>query len=333
MVTLKEIAEAAGVSVMTVSRVINNVPAKVSEETRARIMDIISERGYVPNSFARSLSSRSSRLVALVANGGNNVLRSPYSASMVGHISSFVQERGFSLMLFTVDDDYEDVTRRLRTWNVAGAIFLGLFDSALKRIRKDNQIPLVFTDSYSTERQLTNVGIDDYHGGEIAAKHLIDNGHTKLAFVGRSAESPVLRERMRGFMDACQERGVTLLEERTLPDNPPADEIERVLLKASDPPTGVFATSDFVALQIISVLSDHGLRVPEDISVMGFDNLELGAISRPKLTTIKQDIEKKAQLAVELLFEHIQKPGTPAQNMILDVFLVERASVGRLKNT
>jgi LacI family transcriptional regulator len=329
VVTLKEIAEEAGVSVMTVSRAINSVPDKVSEETRARIMDIVAKRGYVPNSFARSLSSRSSRLVALVANGGNNVLSSPYSASMVGHISSFVQERGFSLMLFTVEDDFEDATRRLRTWNVAGAIFLGLFDSALKRMRKDNKIPLVFTDSYSAERQLNNVGIDDFHGGELAAKHLIENGHTKLAFVGRSNDSPVLRERFRGFMDTCAERGISLPDERTLPNDPPAEEIERRLLGGAEPATGIFATSDFMALKIISVLSDNGLRIPEDVSVMGFDNLELGAISRPKLTTIKQDIRKKAQLAVELLFERIQKPESPAQNVILDVFLVERASVAK----
>jgi LacI family transcriptional regulator len=246
---------------------------------------------------------------------------------MIGYITHFVQERGYSVMLYTGVSDFKDITRQLRSWNVDGAIFLGIFDSDLNRIRQDNKIPLVFTDSYSTARQLTNVGIADYHGGEIGARHLIEKGHRDLIFVGSSIESPVLRERMRGFADVCAKAGATLAPERTLPDDPTKEQIIKALSWGNKPATAVFSTSDFVALNIISILSDQGLRVPQDISVMGFDNIEMGAISIPKLTTITQDIRKKAQYSVNLLFEHISNPDTPAQNVILDVHLVERDSV------
>ena len=331
MVTLKDIAEEAGCSIMTVSRVINHVASKVSDETRQRIWDIIEARGYIPNSHAQSLSSRASKLVAVLVSGEGNVFRSPYNAIMVGNITNAVQKRGYSVLLCTDVADYQVITRQLTSWKVAGAIFLGLFDSDLNRIREDNQIPLVFTDSYSTVRQLTNVGIDDYRGGELGARFLLENGHREIVFAGHSTDdSPVLRERLRGFTNILKESGIQLPRERVLPDYPTREQIEAVLI--SPKPTAFFAVSDFIALSIISVLNDLGINVPGDISVIGFDNIEMGQFSNPKLTTIAQDINKKAQIAVDLLFEHIENPAAPAQNVVLDVQLVIRDSVAARKS-
>ena len=187
MITLKDIANLAGVSTMTVSRIVNGQRNKASEETVARVERIIRENNYVPNSSARSLASRSTRLIAIMIQGVDNRLEYPYNAIMTGYLCRFVQDQGYSPLLYYVKD-YHEVTQRLRAWNVEGAVFLGMFDEDMRSIQADNRIPLVFTDSYSTMRQVTNVGLDDYKGGELAGQYLIDMGHRDIAFMGASTE-------------------------------------------------------------------------------------------------------------------------------------------------
>lgn len=331
MVTLKDIALAAGVSTMTVSRVVNNVPSRVSDETRRRIWDLVDEMGYVPNSSARSLSSKSSHLVAIVVGGEGNLMQYPYNALMTGSIVDFIQQRGYSALLYQVPD-YKQVTRQLRSWRVDGAVFLGLFDSDMKKLREDNRIPLVFTDSYSSLRQLTNVGIDDYKGGELAARHLIENGHRHTAFIGGAVdESPVVRNRLRGFRHTLSRADLELPDENILLDAVDVEQLRR-LFAQPEPPTAFFATADITALQLIRALREIGLDVPKDCSVVGFDNLEVSALSMPPLTTIAQDINRKAQLAADLLVRMMEDETTPVQNIVLDVQLVRRGSVRNITN-
>lgn len=327
MVTLKDIAEEAGVSVMTVSRVVNKQYHKVSEANVQRIQAIIREKGYVPNSSARSLSSKATRLIAVIVQGAEDSLEYPYNAIMVGHICYYVQSRGYSPILYYVDD-YREVTKQLRTWNMEGAVFLGMFDENMKNIQEDNRIPLIFTDSYSPVRQVTNIGLDDYKGGELAAQYLIDKGHKQLAFVGTSTNiSGVVRHRLRGFRHAIEAAGLALPERCIIPDLPHFERVKE-LCQSSQPVSAFFAAADITAMQLIDGLRAMGKRVPDDCSVIGFDNQFFGEYTTPKLTTIGQDIRKKAQIAVDVLFRHIADKNAPAENIILDVSLVERESVG-----
>jgi LacI family transcriptional regulator len=259
----------------------------------------------------------------------DDLIVSPYGSQMVGHIGPCIQQRDYSPLLYIVKD-YAYILKQLRAWNVDGAVFLGLFDSDLMRIQADHKIPLVFTDSYSPLRQLTNVGIDDEKGGALAARHLASYGHREIVFVGHgSDDSPVLNARLKGFMGVLRELGLSLPPERILPDALPDEETLRRLVVGDRPVTAFFATSDFLALRLMDALRRLGLRVPEDCSVMGFDNLVFGALSSPPLTTIGQDIRRKAVLAADLLFARIEDPKVPAQNITLDVELVNRASVVR----
>lgn len=330
MVTLKDIAKEAGVSVMTVSRVVNGQLSKVSESNVERIQAIIKKSGYVPNSSARSLSSKSSRIIAVIIQGKETGLEYPYNATMVGNICYYVQEHDYYPMIYYVSD-YQDITKRLRSWNVEGAIFLGMFDQHMKNIHEDNRIPLIFTDSYSPVRQITNIGIDDYKGGELAARHFIEKGHRSFAFIGTSANfSSVVRQRLHGFQHVLKEAGLELEPEHIIPDEPDIDTL-RAIYNAETPITAFFASADVVALTLIDKLKTLGLRVPEDCSVIGFDNLFFGAYTAPKLTTIMQDIKRKAQIATDILFKHISDPSAPAENVVLDVQLIERESVRSLK--
>lgn len=329
VVTLKDIARLAGVSPMTVSRVVNGQYNKVSEETVERVQRIIREHNYVPNSSARSLASKSTRLIAIIIQGEDNALEYPYNALMAGNLCRFVQDRGYSPLLYYVKD-YREITRRLRTWNVEGAVFLGMFDEDMRNIQEDNRIPLVFTDSYSAMRQVTNVGLDDFKGGELAGRYLMEMGHRAIAFVGASTEqSSIVRQRLNGLRAALSQAGLTLPDERVIFEDDFRNAL-RAMFEGTACPTALFVAADIEAARVMDYLRELGVRVPEDCSIVGFDNLYVSAFTAPRLTTIAQDIPRKAQIACELLFRRIESSDTPADNIILDVKLVERESVRRV---
>lgn len=331
MVRLKDIAQEAGVSMMTVSRVMNGNKKEVSPKTAERILEIAARMGYVPNSSARSLASRSSRLIAAVLTDygdARNPLCDSYNGCFFGEIARLVQREGYDLMIHYVKD-YKDISYSLKTWNVAGAVFLGMFDDNIREIQENNSIPLIFTDSYSSVRRIINVGIDDYEGGRLAAEHFLENGHTNLAFIGPKAlGNGLIMHRLQGFCSCLRDAGVSLPQEHILPSG--GEELTPLLEKLTsgpNPVTGIFTTSDTCALDLYYSVSCLGLRVPEDLSIIGFDDLPHSSRSLPPLTTVRQDIFRKAEVACELLMKHIREPESPAENIVLDVSLVVRGSV------
>ncbi|OPJ61179.1 LacI family DNA-binding transcriptional regulator [Clostridium oryzae] len=326
MITLKDIAREAGVSVMTVSRVINGNQSKVSEETTQKVLAIIKKSGYVPNSSARSLSSKNSRIVSIIMRGEGSSLKDSYNSIMLGNITQYAQQHGYYVMLHFIDD-YHDITRRLNTWNVDGAIFLGTFDNDMLQIQETNQIPLVFIDSYSPVRQVINVGIDDYKGGVLAAKYFIEHGHRDLAFLSFNIKSSgVCKHRLEGFKDTIENAGLTLKPEHILETDDNTHLAEKIL-NFKEPVTAIFTTSDMLAIRLINEMTDRNIKVPEDYSVIGFDDLPFCRYITPKLTTISQDIDRKAELASNILFRHINNHDLPTESTVLDVQLVERNSV------
>lgn len=334
MVRLKDIAQEAGVSMMTVSRVMNGNKKEVSPKTAERILEIAARMGYVPNSSARSLASRSSRLIAAVLTDygdARNPLCDSYNGCFFGEIARLVQREGYDLMIHYVKD-YKDISYSLKTWNVAGAVFLGMFDDNIREIQENNSIPLIFTDSYSSVRRIINVGIDDYEGGRLAAEHFLENGHTNLAFIGPKAlGNGLIMHRLQGFCSCLRDAGVSLPQEHILPSG--GEELTPLLEKLTsgpNPVTGIFTTSDTCALDLYYSVSCLGLRVPEDLSIIGFDDLPHSSRSLPPLTTVRQDIFRKAEVACELLMKHIREPESPAENIVLDVSLVVRGSVKKL---
>ncbi len=336
MVTLKDIAQRAGVSSMTVSRVMNGNTKDVSRKTSERIRKIADEMGYVPNSSARSLASHSSRLIAALLqeyDEDRNPLEDSYTSCFLGELAHQIKEEGYDLMLHYVKD-YSEITYSLKSWNVAGAVFIGMFDESIRKLQEDNQIPLVFTDSYSTVRSITNVGIDDYRGGEMAAEYFLKCGHRNLAFFGPEVlDNGVVTHRIRGFVSVLREAGISLPSENFI--NLGTENLgERLkgICAGENPVTGIFTTADYCAYQIYSEAYRVGLRIPEDLSVAGFDDLSMSALMTPPLTTIRQDIKKKASVTCDLLMKNIREPDSPAENIVLGVELAERGSVRKVDN-
>ncbi len=331
MVTLKDIAEKAGVSSMTVSRVMNGKTGAVSQKTSERIKKIAQELGYVPNSSARALASRSSRLIAALLqeyDEDSNPLEDSYMSCFLGELALQIKKEGYDLMLHYVKD-YSEITYSLKSWNVAGAVFIGMFDESIRKLQEDNHIPLIFTDSYSSIRSITNVGIDDYRGGELAAKYFLENGHKNLAFYGPEVlDNGVVMHRLRGFVTVLREAGVSLPPENFMDlDVKDLGGTLKKLCSGENPVTGIFTTADNCAYQIYSAAYRMGIRIPGDLSVIGFDDLNMSRLVTPGLTTVRQDIKKKAAVTCDLLMKNIKDPGAPAENIVLNVELVERESV------
>ena len=331
MATLKDIAKEAGVSAMTVSRVMNGNSRAVSEQTARKVRRIAEELGYVPNSSARALVSHSSRLIAALLTEeeqGRSPLSDGYNGFFFGELARQIQRQGYDLMLHYIKD-YQEINYSLKSWNVAGAVFIGLFDDNIREIKEHHHIPLIFTDSYSSVRRIINVGIDDYEGGRLAAGHFLENGHTNLAFIGPKAlGNGLIMHRLQGFCSCLRDAGVSLPQEHILPSG--GEKLTPLLEKLTsgpNPVTGIFTTSDTCALDLYYSASCLGLRVPEDLSIIGFDDLPHSSRSLPPLTTVRQDIFRKAEVACELLMKHIREPESPAENIVLDVSLVVRGSV------
>ncbi len=336
LVTLKEIAREAGVSMTTVSNVINGNAGRVSAATIERIEEIIRRSGYVPNQAARSLAQRESHIVAIIAQGheGENMFRNPYMAEFIGDVTIELQRQGyFPLLRFT--DDYRDVERDLLGWNVAGAVLCGAFDRNLQYIKGLSSVPAVLTDTYFPIPDMNYVCVDDLTGGRIAAQYLTDMGHVRLAFIGNSVEeSGVDQLRLQGFSEELARRSLSLSPENvlTLPEPEHQEAMLRALLDHPAAPTALFCTADRIAAQIIHVLRRQGRSVPQDVSVMGFDDLPLAGMTQPPLTTLGQDIAGKARAAVDILVRHICDKTAPAECIQQDVWLVERSSVRRIES-
>ena len=334
MTTLKDIAKAAGVSMTTVSNVINGNHGRVSADTVEKIRSIIKESGYVPNQAARSLAQRESRIVAVIiqAIGKENLFRNPYTAEYVGALTVELYEKGY-YPLIRYTDDYRDVEADLRGWNVAGAIFSGTFPRHLKNIKSLTMVPTVFTDCYFRIPGANHVGVDDVSGGQLAAEYLAEKGHKRMAFVANSIdESDVDQHRLEGFRRGLEPYGIELTDEFVLPT--PATVYDRDMLNAlvsrADRPTAIFCTADRVAAQLMQSLNSLGFSVPGDFSVMGFDDLPMAEITNPPLTTLRQDIGQKAQLVVDMLVRHIRNKSLPEERTLMGVKLVERSSVRQL---
>lgn len=333
IMNLKTIAELAGVSVATVSNVVNGNYHKVSEDTRKRIEKIIKETDYRPNMVARSLVMKESRMIGLVVpylDQETDFLQNPYQAHIIAALEQYVRRRDYYLLLRCVKDP-GDILPFLSAWNVDGAIFLGVFEGEVRQIRDGLVAPKVFIDTYAPDVDIVNVGVDDYKGGYFSARYLIGKGHRRIALATPEYDQPgVINERFKGFSDACREAGVDFDEKNIIK----VDTIYKEAVAAGqnlalggEDYTAIAAMSDVVAMGLGEGLTQCGVRVPDDISVIGFDNIPEGDLMTPKLTTIEQDYRKKAERAAEYLFRMIDGEKDLVVNESLSIRLKERQSV------
>lgn len=340
LVTLKTIAEEAGVSTVTVSNVIHKNYKKVSAENIEKINRIIEKYHYVPNATARSLAMKKSMIIGIVIpNVGedDNFLKSPYNAEMIGILEKEIRMRGYYVMIRSVSAAL-DAVPLIRNWNVDGVIILGATSKDVPVINKALSLPVMFVDTYSSENRFSNVGVNDEKGGYLATRYLVNQGHEDIWFVGPDIQSEgVIRSRYLGYEKAMQESGLESHTQHVYAKTTSYEcgvEVGKEIAFAKGTVTAVFVTADILAIGIMEGLRLSGKRIPEDISVVGFDNLPEAQYAWPKLTTITQNIPQKAAAIAEELFRLLEKENGDKKNMEseyiqkqMDVEIVERNSV------
>lgn len=332
--TLRDVAEAAGVSSMTVSNVLNHREGRASKATIARVMAAVDRLGYVGNAQARALSAETSNLIAMIyppAPYGTPALSNPHDAIFVSEVERRISDAGLHLLVHAADN-LPAAAASLDGWRVDGAIFLQTFGEEVERLHERHDRPMVFVDNYSSAAHVHNVGIDDHRGGRLAGDHLARAGHRRIGFIGpQHRRDGVIRRRYLGFLEALAEHGLQLDPDDVIGCNTTFEDglaIATHLAAVPDRPTAYFATGDMIAVGVCKGLTSRGVVVPDEVSLIGFDDLPVCEQITPELTTIRQDIAAKARSSVELLLQLIADERKLTETRLaLDVMLVERASV------
>lgn len=329
--TIRDIAKLAGVSVTTVSRVLNHRP-DVNAATREKVERVMAECNFVGNANARSLKQLDGDVAALILRGRSN----PFLSQLAEIMLQFAAETGVSFFLETIDekdDEFQTALRLTHEKRARGFIFVGSRVDSRTQVLRGVEAPLVFATVPARELalpQVASVAVDDRRMGRQAMETLIQAGHRRIAIFGGSRnQGDALAERYLGAREACEAAGVPFDESRyvetrfSLPD---AYGAARAFFPTRGDTTAVFAMSDLVAMGVIRALKDMGKRVPEDVSVFGFDGIEMGKYFLPSLTTIVQPQEEIARKSVEVLLEMMTGGGT-GRHITLPATLARRESV------
>jgi LacI family transcriptional regulator len=326
-VGIRDVAQHAGVSNATVSNVLNR-PGVVAPATRQRVLAAIEELGFVRNESARQLRAGRSRVIAYVVLDAAN----PFFTDVARGVEDAAREAGLALFLCNSasDDGRErEYLELLHEQRVEG-ILITPVDAESAQIA-ERGTPVVLVDREATDGTRCSVAVDDVLGGELAVTHLIESGHTRIAMIGGPLSIQQVRDRREGAVRALTNAGLpadalTFLETRSLQVAEGREAGERLVgLPASRRPTAAFCANDLLALGLLQSMTQQGLRVPDDLAVVGYDDIEFAAAAAVPLTSVRQPREQLGRTAAQLLLTE-NEPDHEHRHVKFQPELVVRAS-------
>jgi len=332
-VTIKDIAREAGVSHSTVSRALAHDP-RISDATRERIIRIAQTLGYERNELARALIKGALKAIGLVIPDITN----PFLAEIARGISNAADQEGYGLVVCNTDRKEEKelaAIQLFRSMRVSGLILasIGINPPYIEQLKR-SKIPYVLVSRMCPSlEEAPFVVIDDKEGARIATEHLVKLGHQRIAFIGGSPDLKNTQDRLTGYREILKEHG--------LPENPDwvllngssqdaGKKAAQEVFKASPRPTAILAENDIVAMGVMEAADRAGIQIPEDLSLVGFDDISYSALPRIQLTTVAQPAVEMGQMAAEWLIAAVEKRPHPELRRVLPPRLVIRASTSRL---
>ena len=333
MIRIKDIADRAGVSPTTVSNVIHGKTGRVSKATVEKINRILKEMEYVPSISARMLANNSSGLIGValgfMKKGNASSFEDPFVSAMLGNLEYQIREHGYYMML-VARHEQDDIMQQALGWNFDGMIAMALKEKEIAELSERLGKPLVTIDQYlPPELGVRSITMDDCVGAYQMSQYLIGKGHKKFLFLS-DCDLGVDHYRWLGVRQAMEEAGIEDFESRhiVIPWNPEQREkAYEEMLPFFKKQTALFFSSDYYALEASNFLQNRGMKVPEEISIAGFDDVTYATLARPKLTTVHQMVDGKARRAVEVLMHLIQDEPVQKDIPPLPTTLVERESV------
>lgn len=323
-VTIKDIAEKTGVSYATVSRTLNHLSG-VNAATREKILAAAREMGYRPNIHARSLKTNKTNSIALIVPDISN----PFFADLAYAVNEFAYERGYTTILCSTNWNVEIESKQieqLETQRVDGIIYkpAGKNPVDLSGI----SIPNVLISCIPGEND-TYIEVDNYRGGQIAADHLVKCGYSRFAFIGGSKESQSNQNRIDGYFDRLKELGQDIDQSRILYGSFSVESGYRLteeLMDTEYKPDAIFCGNDLIALGVQQYLLEHNYNVPEEVGVVGFDDILIAGLPQIQMTTIAQPRAAMGKTAAEILLDTIDGKKVETPHIILEPKLVVRRS-------
>lgn len=327
-VTIKDVAKAANVSYSTVSRALSNSP-EISEETRARVLKVCKEMNYTTNMVARAMVVKSTKLLGVILPGVNN----PFMSELAYHIDRQARARGYNIILCNSSRDPEqerELFELLIGRQVDGIILIPSGSDSYESLSQYlSKVPSVFLGKNLRENPESYVSVDNTRGAYLGVEYLYKLGHRKIVYFGRRKGSNTHQLRAEGYEMACRDLG---LEPRFYNNPFSASSIKyghqlaRQFFTQERDYTAIFAASDTNALGIMQAADECGIRIPEDISLLGFDNIQYSELPRIRLTTIEQPKKMLASVAVESILDQVENDFSGYTHHILNPTLVERES-------
>ncbi|OKP94688.1 LacI family DNA-binding transcriptional regulator [Paenibacillus sp. P32E] len=330
--TIKDVAQKANVSIATVSRVLNNLTG-YSDKTKQKVNQAIKELGYQPNAIARGLINKRTQTIGVMFPN----VSSAFSSDLLHGIDEFAHDSNYSVVVCNTDNDGKRTMKYLqllREKQVDGIIFSSeVLNKEYYEVLESMKIPVVLVSSKTDFAKVPYVKVDDYQAVYDAIQYLISKGHRKIAMISGTKSDPIAgTPRVQGYRKALEASGIAFDSSRLVYGDFSFESggraMESILRKAGEA-TAVFAASDEMAIGALSAALKHGLNVPEDISIMGYDDLKLAQMVTPPLTTVRQPLYEMGKIASEKLIRMIET-GDIATNKIIAHSIVERQTVRTL---
>lgn len=333
MATMKDIARLAQVSTSTVSHVING-SRFVSDEIREKVMRIVAELNYTPSAVARSLKVRETKTIGLLVTATNN----PFFAEVMAGVEQYCQQHQYNLIIATTGGDAKRLQQNLQTLmhKQVDGLLLMCGDSRFQAdIELTISLPLVVMDWWFTELNADKILENSALGGYLATKALIDAGHRKIGIITGNLKKSVAQNRLQGYKNALSEAKIALnphwIVESHFDFEGGVLGIQSLLTQSSRP-TAVFCCSDTIAVGAYQAIQQQGLRIPQDLSIMGYDDIELASYLSPPLSTICQPKAELGKLAVEALLQRIKNPNENYRTLVLEPTCILRGSISTPSN-
>lgn len=325
-VTIRDVAKLAGVGIATASRALNN-REDVSPSTRQKVLEAAQRLGYIPNSLARSLIYGRTKKIGVII----TTILNPFYAAVVSGIESILASKGYTLILYNSNEDpykEKEAIFALRQQRVDGLILAPIeYESQNVKYLIESKIPFVLV-ARRTQEDITNyVVADDFKVGKLATQYLIEIGHRKILFLN-SWKSSSAKLRLEGYKEALREAGFLINPKLIYSLEPNTDLkalLERVLWNKSRP-TAIFCFCDSIALEVMRIIKSMNFRIPEDIAIVGCDNLDYTELLNPSLTTIEISKFEMGVMAAKILLEVLESENREPIHYVFEPQLIRRDS-------